>query len=63
MNSLADPTNTELYALVLKDAPYVIAAYAFIWLALMAYIATIMRRMIKLEREVDVLQDVVERKG
>jgi len=63
MDALIHPTNTELYTLVLTDAPYVIAAYAFIWLALIAYITAIMRRMIKLEREVEVLQDVVEHKG
>jgi CcmD family protein len=58
-----EATNLELYNLVLHDAPYVVGAYAIIWLALMAYVAVIIRRMLKLEREVEVLQDVVERKG
>ena len=58
-----DPTNSELYSLVLHDAPYVVGAYAVIWLALTLYVASIIRRMTKIEREVEVLQDLVERKS
>ncbi|MCL2606488.1 MAG: CcmD family protein [Coriobacteriia bacterium] len=56
------PTMTELYALVLHDLPYVIAAYAVIWFALAAYVATLMMRMMKIEREIQVLQDTVDAK-
>ena len=61
--NLIDPSNSELYALVLHDAPYVIGAYAVIWFALTAYLVAIIRRMAKVEREVEVLSDVVENRG
>jgi len=51
---------TELYALALHDAPYVIAAYAIIWLGLVGYIVVLMRRMMGLDREVQILQDAVD---
>jgi CcmD family protein len=63
MGNLIDPTNTELYALVLKDAPYVIVAYAVLWVALVAYVTVILRRMLKLNREIEVLSEVVDSKA
>lgn len=58
-----DPTNTELYRLALHDAPYVIGAYAILWLALMAYVGMVFRRLMRLEREVAVLEESMERRG
>lgn len=58
-----DPTNAELYRLVLHDAPYVIGAYAILWLALMGYVGMVFRRLMRLEREVSVLEESLERRG
>ena len=52
-----DATNAELYKLVLADAPYVIAAYAILWAALIVYITTVLRRLMRLEKEMAVLED------
>ncbi|MBK5211489.1 MAG: CcmD family protein [Coriobacteriia bacterium] len=52
-------TNSELYKLVLQDAPYVIWAYAILWIALCGYVTFILRRMLKIEKEIDVLSDTV----
>ena len=60
---ISSATNLELYQLVLHDAPYVIASYAILWIALIAYVTLVLRRMIKMEREIEVLQEVVESKG
>lgn len=60
--NLIHPSMTELYALALHDAPYVVAAYAIIWLGLALYIAFIVLRMKKLSQEVQVLQDTVDEK-
>ncbi len=57
-----DPTNAELYRLVLHDAPYVIAAYAVLWVALMVYVGMVFRRLMRLEQEVKVLEEFVERR-
>jgi CcmD family protein len=55
-------TNTELYALVLQDAPYVIAAYAILWVALIVYVTMVLRRIMRLEKEVTVLEESVARR-
>ncbi len=57
-----DPTNAELYRLVLHDAPYVIGAYAVLWVALMVYVGMVFRRLMRLEQEVKVLEESVERR-
>lgn len=57
-----EPTNQELYRLVLADAPYVIAAYAVLWAALVVYITTILRRLLRLEKEMAVLEETAARR-
>lgn len=58
-----EATNLELYQLAMTDAPYVIAAYAILWLALMAYVGMVFRRLMRLEREVEVLEESMERRS
>lgn len=58
-----DATNKELYDLVLNDAPYVIAAYAVLWVALCAYITMVLRRVMRVEKEMSVLESAVARKS
>ncbi len=55
-------TNTEIYSLILHDAPYVIAAYAILWAALIVYVTIVLRRIMRLEKEVTVVEDAVERR-
>jgi hypothetical protein len=55
-------TNTEIYALVLKDAPFVIWAYAILWVALIVYVTLVLRRIMRLEKEVAVVEDAVSRR-
>jgi CcmD family protein len=56
-------TNKELYDLVLKDAPYVIAAYSVLWAALVVYISLVLRRMMRMEKEMALLEEAVERRS
>lgn len=58
-----EATNAELYALVLADAPYVIAAYAIIWLALMGYVTAVLIRMQRIQKSIDVLASAMQAKG
>jgi len=62
MDGLLHPSMAEIYRLVLHDAPYVIASYAIIWIALVGYIVSLMLRTIKIEKEIQVLQDTVDSK-
>ncbi len=55
-------TNTEIYSLILHDAPYVIAAYAILWVALIVYVTLVLRRIMRLEKEVAVVEDAVTRR-
>ena len=57
-----DATNTELYRLALHDVPYVIAAYGILWAALVGYVTIVLRRIMRLEKEVVVLEDSLERR-
>lgn len=58
-----DATNIELYRLVIADAPYVIAAYAVLWVALIVYITMVLRRMMRLEKEMAVLEETAARRS
>jgi CcmD family protein len=57
-----DPTNKELYDLVLQDAPYVIAAYGVLWASLVVYVSMVLRRIMRLEKEVEVVETSIERR-
>ena len=59
---MIDPTNTELYSLVLHDAPYVIAAYAVLWAALCGYVTFMLMRMLKMDKEVALLEEALEKR-
>ncbi|MHB9003125.1 MAG: heme exporter protein CcmD [Coriobacteriia bacterium] len=56
-------TNAELYKLVLADAPYVIAAYGVLWAALVVFVGMTIRRIMRLERQVRVLEESIDRRG
>jgi len=55
---LADLPPTEKLA----AGPFLIAAYAFVWVALMFYLWTIWRRLIKVETEMRVLAQKTARR-
>lgn len=57
-----EATNAELYRLALHDAPYVIAAYAVLWVAFTGYLTMVLRRIMRLEKEVVVLESAVAKR-
>lgn len=58
-----EASNLELYTLVLHDAPFVIAAYGILWAALMVYISMVLRRLMRIEKEITVLEESIERRS
>ena len=42
--------------------PYLIAAYAVVWLGILVYVTSLARRSRELERELDELRHLVEKK-
>lgn len=49
----------SVYGAVLPSAPYVIAAYALIWVALFVYVVIIVRGMKKNKRDLEQLEQAV----
>ncbi len=58
-----DPTLKEVYSLVLTQWPLVAAAYALLWVGLMAYIGFALKRMNGLGKQVEVLEAALARRG
>lgn len=56
-------TNLELYRLAMADAPFVIGAYAVLWVAFVGYVTMALRRVMRLEKEVELLEEAVERRS
>ena len=57
-----DPTNAELYKLVLPAAPYVVAAYGILWIALIGYVSLVLTRLMKLEKEMRLVEESCARR-
>ena len=55
-------TAVDAFSEVSKVAPYVIGAYVLIWVTLSVYIGLVMTRLSKLEREVAVVEEALERR-
>ncbi|PKQ20986.1 MAG: hypothetical protein CVT66_01835 [Actinobacteria bacterium HGW-Actinobacteria-6] len=54
---------TDLYAAVIPQAPYVIGAYGIIWLGLLGFVFMVFNRIGRLEKELRVLEESVERRA
>ena len=58
-----NPVLADIYHLVIPAAPYVIAAYALLWVGLFGYVAMTLRRVGRLETELRILEESASRKG
>ena len=54
------PVLADIYSTILPSAPFVIAAYALLWVALLVFILAIMRGIKKSEAQMAVLEEVLE---
>ncbi|MDR2492364.1 MAG: CcmD family protein [Coriobacteriales bacterium] len=57
-----DPVLSEIYSTVLEAAPFVIGAYALIWLVLLVYVVFITLRLSKTERQMALLEELLTKK-
>ena len=55
-----NPILEEIYSTILPSAPYIIAAYALVWLALLIYLFMIMRGTKKAQAEMKLLEETLE---
>lgn len=57
-----DPILVEIYSTVIPSAPYLIAAYALIWVVLLAYVLVIARGQKKAEAQMALLEEALHEK-
>lgn len=54
-----NPVLAEIYSTIIPSAPYLIAAYALLWVALLAYVLMIMRGTKRAEAQMRLLEEAV----
>jgi CcmD family protein len=58
-----DPVLQQIYQLVVPSLPYVIAAYGVLWLGLMVYVAIVMSRLGKLEKQLALVEEALAKRA
>ena len=58
-----DPVLADAYSTVLSGAPYVIGAYALIWVVLFAFVIALLAKSKKTQRDIDDLHESIERRS
>ena len=54
-----NPIRADIYSTILPSAPYIIAAYALLWVALLAYVLIIFRGTKKATAQLMLLEEAV----
>lgn len=57
-----NPILADMYSTVAPSMPFIIAAYAIVWLALLVYVIFAMRGMKKTEAQMALLEEAVAQK-
>lgn len=58
-----NPILADMYSTVIPSAPYIIAAYAIVWLALLIYVFIVVRGLKKTEDQMAVLEEAIAKKS
>ena len=58
-----DPVLQQIYQLVEPSLPYVIGAYAALWLGLMVYVGVALSRVGKLEKHLALVEEALAKRG
>ena len=58
-----DPVLADAYSTVLSGAPYVIGAYALIWVVLFAFVIALLAKSKKTQRDIGDLRESIERRS
>ena len=56
-----NPILSDIYSTVIPSAPFVIAAYALVWLVLLGYVIVVVRGLKKTEAQIALLEEGVAR--
>ena len=57
-----NPILADIYSTVIPSAPFVIAAYAIVWVALLVYVIMTVRGLKKTEAQMALLEEAVKNK-
>jgi len=57
-----NPILADMYSTVIPSAPFIIAAYAIVWVALLVYVLMIARGLKKTEAQMALLEEAVAAK-
>jgi CcmD family protein len=57
-----NPILSDIYSTVIPSAPFVIGAYAFVWLALLVYVVMVVRGLKKTESQMAALEEALASK-
>lgn len=52
-----NPVLTEIYSTIIPSAPYLIIAYALLWVALLAYVLIIARGTRRAEKQMRIIEE------
>ena len=58
-----NPILADIYSTVIPSAPFIIAAYAIMWAALLIYVIMIVRGLKKTEAQMAVLEETLRAKA
>ena len=56
-----NPILSDIYSTVIPSAPFIIAAYALVWLILLVYVVVVVRGLKKTEAQIALLEEEVAR--
>lgn len=56
-----NPILADIYSTVIPSAPFLIAAYALVWAALLVYVVFVVRGLKKTEKQMQLLEEAVQK--
>ena len=58
-----DPILQQIYSTIIPSAPFLIAAYALIWVALLVYVVVMQKGLKASEKRLALLEEAIEAKA
>ena len=58
-----NPILTDIYSTVIPSAPFIIGAYAIVWVVLLVYVIMIVRGLKKTEAQMALLEEAIAKKS
>ncbi len=63
MEESMNPILTDIYSTVIPSAPFIIAAYAIVWVVLLVYVVMVVRGLKKTEAQMALLEEAIAKKS